>query len=321
MPLKVLFFGTADFAVPCLEALIAHGHEIIGVVTQPDKPTGRGMQLSASPVKKAAEHLNLPVLQPRRVRAESFVARVQEMAPESIVVAAFGQIIPQSILDVPRFGPINVHGSLLPEYRGAAPIQRAIMDGKTETGVTTMWMDATLDTGDMLLKRALPILPEDNTGTLFSKLAEIGSSLLIETLHGLEAGTIQRIPQDNSLATYAAMIKPEDCVLNWQETAAQIRCRVQGLLPKPGAFTWFAGKRVKVHACSILDVSGIESDNNMKPGTVVKFSKSPSGLAVSAGSDSILLLQEVQPENGKRMSADAWANGLRIKVGDQFGTE
>jgi methionyl-tRNA formyltransferase len=315
MPLKVLFFGTADFAVPCLEALIAHSHEIIGVVTQPDKPTGRGMQLSASPVKKAAEHLNLPVLQPRRVRAESFVARVQEMAPESIVVAAFGQIIPQSILDVPRFGPINVHGSLLPEYRGAAPIQRAILDGKSVTGVTTMFMDATLDTGDMLLKETIDILPEDNSGTLFSKLATVGAKLLIQTLNGLEAGNIERVKQDSALATYAAMIKPEDCLLSWQHTAFQIRCRVQALLPKPGAYTFYAGKRIKIHACSVVEMEGTEA---MKPGTVVKVQKTPPGLAVAAGSNTVLLLKEVQPENGKRMTADAWANGLRVKPGDSF---
>ncbi len=302
--------------MPCLEAIVSAGHEVVGVVTQPDKPSGRGMQLSASPVKKAAERLGLSVLQPRRVRAESFVATATDLQPELIAVAAFGQIIPQSILDLPKYGPINVHGSILPKYRGAAPIQRAIMDGETVTGVTTMWMDATLDTGDMLLIEETPILLEDTTGTLFERLSGIGARLLIETINGLRAGTIERKPQNSDAATYAAMIKPEDCLLSWSMPAAQIRSRIQGLLPKPGAFTVFQGKRLKLHSTAVSEVQ-----TDAAPGTVVTVSRNLAGLVVAAGQGTSLLLLQVQPDNGKRMSADAWANGLRVKPGDKFDAD
>jgi methionyl-tRNA formyltransferase len=188
-PLKIVFFGTAEFAVPSLDALREAGHTLLAVVTQPDKPQGRGQQLSASPVKRAAERYGLPIFQPRRVRAESFIEKIRQLAPDALALAAFGQIIPQALLDIPPLGPINVHGSLLPHYRGAAPIQRAIMAGEEETGVTTMWMDATLDTGDRLLADSLPIDRDDTTGTLTPKLALLGARLLVETLEGLAAGT------------------------------------------------------------------------------------------------------------------------------------
>src|SRR5579883_188524 len=186
--LRVLFFGTAEFAVPSLQALLSAGHTVLAGVTQPDKPQGRGRQLSASPVKQAALAAGLPVIQPKRVRAESFLAQAREMNPDVLALAAFGQIIPQVLLDLAPLGPINVHGSILPKYRGAAPIQRAIMAGETETGVTTIWMDASLDTGDMLLSAALPIEPDDTAGTLTPKMAALGARLLVETLDGLAEG-------------------------------------------------------------------------------------------------------------------------------------
>ena len=315
--LKIVFFGTADFAVPSLESLAGAGHEILAVVTQPDKPQGRGMQVAASPAKKAAERLGLPVMQPRRVRAASFVEKMRLLAPDVLALAAFGQIIPQDLLDVPPLGPINVHGSLLPKYRGAAPIQRAIMAGEPETGVTTMRMEAALDTGDMLLKAVLPIGPDDTNGTLFPKLAELGAKLLLETLVGLANGTLERIAQDDSQATLAPMITPEDSALNWNETANAIDCRIRALSPKPGVFAMIdvggQAKRVK-----IWDAKPAETTTDAAPGTILAIEKNPPALLVAAGGGTIARLREAQPENGKRMAAADWARGLRLAAGSRF---
>ena len=312
--LRTVFFGTADFAVPVLRALLEAGHEVLAVVTQPDKPQGRGMQLTASPVKRAAERHDLPVLQPRRVRSASFVAKMRELAPEVLTLAAFGQIVPQELLDLPPLGPINVHGSLLPKYRGAAPIQRAVMAGETETGVTTMWMDATLDTGDMLLARPLAIAHDDTAGTLFEKLASLGAELLVDTLEGLAAGTLPRRPQDSALATFAPALTPEDGLLSWQESARSLHHRIRGVSPKPGAFAEINGRRVKVWASLVAP----EPIGSAPPGTVLGFSRHPAGLLVAAGQSTALLLTETQPDSGKRMPADAWARGLRLVPGDKF---
>ncbi|MCX6379955.1 MAG: methionyl-tRNA formyltransferase [Armatimonadetes bacterium] len=204
---RTVFMGTAEFAVPSLRALLSAGHEVVAVVTQPDKPQGRKQILVPSPVKQCAEELGLTVLQPRRVRAESFQRKMFALAPDVLAVAAFGQIVPQSLLDLPRIAPINVHGSLLPKYRGAAPIQRALIAGESETGVTTIWMDATLDTGDTLLMESLPIAPDDTSGTLAQKLSEMGASLLLKTIEGLVQRSLSRTPQLGSLSTYAAMLE------------------------------------------------------------------------------------------------------------------
>jgi methionyl-tRNA formyltransferase len=318
--LRVVFFGTAEFAVPCLEALIDAGHQVAAVVTQPDRPRGRGRQVAPSPVKLAATERGLPVLQPKRVRSEAFIAQVREMAPDVLALAAFGQIVPQALLDIPPLGPINVHGSLLPRYRGAAPIQRAIMAGETETGVTTMWMDATLDTGDMLLDAALPIEPDDTAGSLTPRMAELGARLLVETLDGLAVGTLPRRKQDDSLATQAPAIQPEDGVIRWGETAAQTHNRIRGVTPKPGAFAAIAGRRVKVWsarpAAPPQAVPGQTASS--PPGTILGYSKSPSGVLVAADGGEALLLLETQPESGKRMAADSWARGLRLAPGDRF---
>jgi methionyl-tRNA formyltransferase len=315
--LRTVFFGTAEFAVPSLEALVAAGHEVAAVVTQPDKPQGRGQRLAASPVKKAAERLGLSVLQPRRVRAESFLQQMIALTPDVLTLAAFGQIIPQALLDLPPLGPINVHGSLLPKYRGAAPIQRALMEGERETGVTTMWMEATLDTGDILLAEPLPIAPDDTTGTLTPKMAELGARLLIATLDGLANGTITRRPQDDSQATYAPAIRPEDGFIRWEEPAPLIRDRIRGVTPKPGAFAVIKGRRVKIWK-ALADVGDVELPITQPPGTVLKISKSPPGVLVADGAGTAVLLVEAQPENGRRMPAADWARGLRLAPGDVF---
>lgn len=312
--LRVIFFGTADFAVPSLEAVLNAGHTLLAVVTQPDKPQGRGQQMTASPVKKSAERHGLPILQPRRVRAESFIEKIRALAPDVLALAAFGQIMPQALLDIPPLGPINVHGSLLPKYRGAAPIQRALMAGETETGVTTMWMDATLDTGDMLLAAALPIAPDDSAGTLLPKLAELGARLLVETLDGLAAGTLPRRPQAHSQATLAPAIRPEDGYLRWEETAEVLHNRIRGVSPKPGAFTAVRDRRVKVWTAQ----PAAPEDGAAPPGTLLKIEKSPPGVSVAAGNGTVLRLLEVQPESGRRMVAADWARGLRLLPGDRF---
>lgn len=310
--LRVIFMGTADFAVPSLVVLHAAGHEIAAVVTQPDKPSGRGMQLSASPIKKAAEALSLPLFQPKRVRSEKFIESMRVLSPDVIAVAAFGQIIPQTLLDLPTLAPINVHGSLLPKWRGAAPIQRAIMAGDIAIGVTTMWMDATLDTGDVLLDEGFPIAPNDTAGTLFEKLAELGAKLLLATLTGLANGTVQRRPQNDSLVTYAAMITPEDSILKWNETAAQIDCRIRGLSPKPGVFTQYKGKRLKIWRTISTEYAPLEAI----AGTVL--ATQADGIVTACGSGTVALVTEIQPDSGKRMAASEWARGARLTVGEIF---
>ncbi len=311
--MRVLFFGTAEFAVLSLEALAESGrHEVLAVVTQPDRPQGRGLKVAFSPVKHAALRLGLPVLQPKRVRAESFILQAREMNPEALALAAFGQIIPQALLDLPPKGPINVHGSLLPAYRGAAPIQYAILNGETVTGVTTMWMDATLDTGDILLKLEVPIDPEDTTGTLVPRMAAAGAELLLETFRQIQEGTIARIPQDDALATHAPAITPEDTAVRWNEPATRIRNRVRALSPRPGIFAYFRGRRIKLWSVAVSPLPEKE------PGTVVSSSRD--SVTVGTGNGAVDLL-EVQPENSRRMSGAEWARGARISPGDRFETE
>jgi methionyl-tRNA formyltransferase len=308
--MRVLFFGTSDFAVPSLDALMASGkHEVLSVVTQPDKPQGRGQQVSASPVKQAALRYGLPLLQPARVRAASFLETARDLAPDVLALAAFGQIIPQKLLDLPPYGPINVHGSLLPAYRGAAPIQYAILNGESETGITTMWMDATLDTGDILLKRVVPIDPEDTTGTLVPKMAQAGAELLLETLDLLAEGSCPRTPQDHNSATFSPPITPEDSRVRWDESAERIRNRMRALSPRPGLFTEIKGKRLKIWSATA------NPEETGEPGVVISVNK----LGVTVGTVSgALVLTEVQQENSRRMPASDWARGARVSPGDRF---
>jgi methionyl-tRNA formyltransferase len=314
--MRVLFFGTSDFAVPSLDALVASGeHEVAAVVTQPDRPQGRGQQTAASPVKRAALRYGLPLLQPRRVRASSFQETARELRPDVLALAAFGQIIPQALLDLPPFGPINVHASLLPAWRGAAPIQYALLNGETETGVTTMRMDATLDTGDILLRRVVPIEEDDTTGTLTPKLAQAGAELLLETLALLQAGRCPRAPQDHAKATYAPPITPDDSRVRWNEPARRIRDRIRALSPRPGVFARIKGKGVKLWAARTPPVPPFVRGGTF-PGVVRAVTKE--GVEIGAGEGTALLLTEAQPENGRRMPAADWARGLRLMPGDRF---
>ncbi len=308
--LRIVFFGTAEFAVPSLERMYNAGHEILAVVTQPDRPQGRGRQLASPPVKLAAARLGLLTYQPRRVRAESFIEKMRLLSPDLLALAAFGQIVPQALLDLPHLGPINVHGSLLPKYRGAAPIQRCLMAGEQVTGVTTMWMDATLDTGDILLKRELAIEADDNSGTLTPKLADIGANLLLETVQGLAEGTLIRHPQDSSLATLAPALLPEDGIIRWQENAVMICSRIRGVTPKPGATAFYQGKRIKIIAAEPA-IGDWDMQNN---GTFVSAKQA----LVSAGEASVVRLITVQPEGKRAMGAEEWMRGNRIAIGHSF---
>jgi methionyl-tRNA formyltransferase len=311
--MRILFMGTPDFAVPSLRALYGSGEEIVGVVTQPDKPRGRGYVLTPPPVKAYAEAHGMRVYQPQRLRDGSFDATVAELAPELIVVVAYGKILPPSILEAPPFGCINVHGSLLPALRGAAPMQRAILDGLDVTGVTTMYMAEGMDTGDMLLRTEVPIREEDNFGSVHDRMAEAGAALLLETLAALRAGTLTRVPQDESLATYAPKIEKADCLLDFSLPVKTVFDRVRGLSPAPLSFTHTPdGKLLKVAAARRTGNAGAVG----QPGTVLSLhTERDGGIEVACG-DGSLLLTRVVPEGKAAMSAADYIRGRRLSVGD-----
>jgi len=308
---RIVFMGTPDFAVASLNALVNAGHEVAAVITQPDRPKGRGNKLAFPEVKERALELGLPVHQPDSVKDEAFLELLKGYHPDVIVVVAFGRILPQSVLDLPKYGCVNVHGSLLPQYRGAAPIQRAVLDGLKETGVTTMRMDIGMDTGDMLLQAALPITDEDTTGTMFDKLAELGGRLLIDTLAGLEAGSIVPQKQDDSKATHAARILKEDEIIHWEDSAEKIFCQIRGLAPAPGAYTLWEGQRLKLWKARLN-----AKETGAQPGTVVEISKD--ALLIQTGKGCLEVL-ELQPAGKKAMPAKAFANGVGVTVGIVFG--
>jgi methionyl-tRNA formyltransferase len=307
--MKILFMGTPDFAVFSLKALHAAGHDIVGVVTQPDKPKGRGYTLTPPPVKVYATDCGLDVYQPNTLKGEEFEALLGTLAPDVIVVVAYGKILPKNVLDYPKYGCINVHGSLLPEYRGAAPMQRAIIDGKTVTGITTMYMAEGLDTGDMLLKDTVSIEENDNFEDIHDKLGECGAALIVKTLEGVEAGKIQRQPQDHEKSTYAAKITKEDCVLDFSRSAKELHDLIRGLSPFPLAFTHTPdGKLLKVVKAEVAS----REEKHGEAGEVTDLSH---GICVACGSGEIRLLG-VLPEGKGRMAADDFIRGRKINVGD-----
>ncbi len=313
--MRILFMGTPDFALFSLRALVEAGEEVIGVVTQPDKPRGRGYSLMPPPVKVYAESVGISVYQPSTLRGEEFAALLSEINPELLVVAAYGKILPANVLDYPKYGCINVHGSLLPAYRGAAPMQRAILDGCTETGVTTMMMDVGLDTGDMLLREAFPIEENDNFETIHDRMGEVGARVLLRTLEALRTGTLVRTPQDGALATYAAKIEKAGCLLDFSLSARAVHDRIRGLSPIPLSFTYLPdGKLLKVIASRVVKREG----KHAMPGTVLSLADGE--VEVACGEGSVALLT-VLPEGKKRMSAADLINGRRVSVGDLLGKE
>ena len=306
---RIVFMGTPAFAVPSLSAMLDHGERVVAVVTQPDRPRGRGRKPAPPPVKEVALEAGLPVLQPTAIKTDAFQQEIAAFAPDLIVVCAYGRSLPGPLLRLPPLGTINVHGSLLPKYRGAAPIQWAIIRGETETGITIMQMDEGLDTGDILLPGSLPIEPDDTAGTLAVKMAKLGGQLLVEALDRLRAGTLSPTPQDDAQATFAPPLKKEDGHIDWQRPAAEIGCFIRGLDPWPSAYSFVAGKRLRLFAPCPLE----ETANGTAPGTVVRAGRQ--GLAVAAGDGRLLLIREVQREGGRRMPVAAFLQGHPLPPG------
>ncbi|HTG80693.1 MAG TPA: methionyl-tRNA formyltransferase [Geobacteraceae bacterium] len=309
--LRLVFMGTPEFACPTLQTLIERGEEILAVVTQPDRPKGRGQQLAPPPVKVLAERHGITVLQPVKVRAPEFIDMMKGLAPDLIVVIAFGQILPKALLEIPRYGCINVHASLLPRYRGAAPINWCIINGETETGVTTMQMDVGLDTGDMLVKKRTAIDPEEDSRALHDRLAMLGAKTLAETLDLLVADKLVPEKQDDALSCYAPMLKKEHGLLDWSTGAQEIKNLVRGVTPWPGAFSYLDGKAVKVFRVDVADGSGT-------PGTILRAGRE--GIDVACGRGSVLV-KELQLEGRKRLAAAEFLAGYKIEPGTVLGNE
>lgn len=307
MSMRVIFMGTPEFAVPSLEALLKSDDQVVGIITQPDRPKGRGQSLTSSPIKLIAERERLPLLQPTKMKDPGFLDALRAWKPDLIAVAAFGRILPPVILNLPPRGCINVHGSLLPKYRGAGPIQWAIINGETETGITTMLMDEGMDTGAILLQERLPITVEDTAGTLSTRLAELGGRLLIKTITQLKAGSLVPRQQDHSQATLAPLLKKEDGVIDWAMSAMAIANRIRGLTPWPGAYT-FAGRE----RWTIWRAEAIAEQVNGLPGTVTQVTKDAVHVATGNG---VLVLREVQPANRRRMTVSEYLAGHPISVG------
>lgn len=313
--MKIVYMGTPDFAVNPLHALAEVGYEVTGVVTQPDKPKGRGKSMLPTPVKEEALKHGFPVYQPVKVRDPEFLQVLEKLDPDIIVVAAFGQIIPKSILELPKYGCINIYASLLPKYRGAAPIQQAVIDGEKESGVTIMRMGTGLDTGDMISKIVVPIAKDETGGTLFDKLAEAGAKLLVETLPHIFDGTaVYEKQPEESPTPYAGMITKQMGLINFGKSAAELERLVRGLNPWPSAFTFWNGKTLKVWESFVVKSEEAGAEKT-EPGTVVKTDKK--GIYVACGED-VLVLSQVQLEGKKRMDADAFLRGCHIETGSRF---
>lgn len=307
--------GTPEFSVPTLRLLLENGYDVQSVVTQPNRPKGRGRKIVPSPVKVLADRYTIPVLQPEKVRTAEIQQKFKELAPDAIVVVAYGQILPEAILQIPRLGCINVHASLLPKYRGAAPIQWAIIQGEPETGITTMLMDKGMDTGALLLQKSVPIEKEDTAGTLQDKLALVGAELLLQTLQHLEQEMLTPIPQNHTAATFAPLLKKKDGVIDWQEPAFRIYNKVRGLFPWPGAYTYFQGKTLKLLNVKVeQELEGVEL---LAPGTVAALDN-VTGPAIATGEGYIRIL-EVQPENKKPMRCQDFCRGYHLAVRDKLG--
>lgn len=309
---RIVFMGTPDFATRALEGLYEAGMNIVAVFTKPDAQKGRGMKPSFSDVKKYALEKEIPVYQPETFKDEACLELLRELDPEIIVVAAYGKILPPYVIDYPKYGCINIHGSILPKYRGAAPIQRAVMNGDEETGITIQKMNYGVDTGDILRVEKVKISQLDCTGDIFDKLALLGKNIIADTVTDISEGKITPVPQDDSLATHAAKILPEDEVINWNETVQQVHNRIRGLAPFPGAKTTLSGKLVKIYASSFTD---FEAAEDAVCGQIVECRKS--SLFVKC-SDGCIALQTLKPEGSKLLTATDMINGRKVSLGDIF---
>ena len=322
--MRIVFMGTPDFSVPALKALVEAGHQVIAVVTQPDKPKGRGKEVQMTPVKIQAMEYGIPVYQPAKVREASFVEVLKGLEADAYVVIAFGQILPKAVLELPKYGCINIHASLLPKYRGAAPIQWCVIDGERETGITTMMMDVGLDTGDMLEKAVIPIEEKETGGSLHDKLSMAGGDLILSTLKKLEEGTLVRTPQTDEGTCYAKMLTKSLGDIDWNQGAVSIERLIRGLNPWPSAYTMWNGKTIKIWAADViagreaaefLSESAVPAETGTAPGTVVCSDKR--GLVVCTGGG-LLSIRELQMEGKKRMDTPAFLRGYPIPAGDMF---
>lgn len=309
--LRTVFMGTPDFAVPCLDMLVEEGYPIAAVVTQPDRPKGRGQKLAYSPVKETALSYNLPVLQPASIKNDNTFEQIAALKPDIIIVVAFGQLLPKKLLDLPPYGCINVHASILPHYRGSAPIHWAIINGETATGITTMYMDVGMDTGDMILKAEIPILPSDTTGSLHDKLKDVGASVLSDTLRQMADGNAPRVSQNSAEATYARMLCRDTERINWHQPATAIHNLVRGLTPWPVAYCKYQNKSLKIWKTRIYDESAVCSE----PGRIIQMTKD--GFVVETGKGTVEI-QEVQPESKRRMKASDCVCGYCLTVGNML---
>lgn len=324
--MRIVFMGTPDFAAAPLEAILKSGkHQVTGVITQPDKPKGRGKSMQFPPVKEKALEYGIPVWQPEKINTPGMLQVLQELDPECIVVAAFGQILKKDILTLPRYGCINIHASLLPKLRGAAPIQWAVIQGDEKAGVTTMWMDEGLDTGDMLMKKEVVLDPRETGGSLFDKLSLCGCELILETLDALEAGTVVRTPQTGE-TSYAKILTKELGNIDWSRPAVEIERLIRGLNPWPSAYSYLNGKMIKFWSARVLENCGNSpdfsenTDNsgnavNQIPGTICQMDKHSFAVACGEG---WLEIQELQAEGKKRMTSDAWLRGVKLETGMCF---
>lgn len=305
--MRIVFMGTPDFAVPSLRALVEEGYEVVGVFTQPDKPKNRGMKLQFPPVKEYALTQNIPVFQPQKLREGEVLDTLKALSPDLIVVAAYGKLLPPAILELPPLGCINVHSSLLPKYRGAAPINWAILNGEMQSGVTIMYMEEGLDTGDILASRATPIASDENAQQLHDRLSEMGAQLLLEVLPALEGGIARPTPQDDSQSCYAPMLSKELSAMVWTDRAEKLHNQVRGLYPWPSAVCELDGVR-----CKILKTAVADERTGKAPGSVVQADKF--GLKLACGDGSVLEILELQPDGKKRMEATAFLMGHPIKA-------
>ena len=308
--LRIVFMGTPELAKVVLHSLLSGPDEVAAVVCQPDRPRGRGKKLSPPPVKVLAEEHKIPVLQPERIKGDAFLRQMEALRPDVLVVAAYGKILPQALLDLPPLGAINVHGSLLPKFRGAAPIQWALINGEQETGITIMQMDVGMDTGAILLPAALPITDEDTAGTLFDKVADLGGTTLLKAMELLKEDRLPPIIQDGSLATEAPMLSKEDGHLDWSRKGAHLHCLIRGLDPWPSAYTFLDSKRYRIFSPQL-----VVGEVSEAPGTIVRADKQ--GLLIATG-ENYLLIHEIQPEGKKRMDISSLLCGTSLESGQRF---
>jgi len=312
---RIVFMGTPEFAVPSLKALLEKGENVVCVVTQPDRPKGRGRKILPPPIKALANEAAIPVMQPERIKGDDFLSTLKKYAPDIIALTAYGKILPANIINLPPLGTINVHGSLLPKYRGAAPIQWALINGEKETGITIMQMDDGIDTGDILLQEKLPIESADTAGTLSVKLAELGGTALGKVLDLLRRDRLSPIKQDESQASLAPLLKKEDGLLNWSQSAEQLSCLIRGLDPWPTAYTTFSGKRLRLFSPETVENNSWQYTFT-EPGIVCQADRN--GLLITTG-NGCLLIKEIQAEGARRMNIDAFISGNPIQPGTILG--